>query len=1105
MAQPFEDAASLHMYELLGQLLTDFTSVENTCRTNAETQFHNHWLVTQAPVTFAGMAYLLANHPAVEIRSMAAILLRRKGLKLTDGSNNVIYFVTLGEDVRGYIRTKLMQSLANEANKSVRNKVCHATADIAAHMCDLGDVWSDLVQLTIQFVQSPNAEHRETAFRLLSEAHSLFYNEDPTSLLAMITAGLQDSEEAVRLVALKAGSDILINAEESSLSSLGTVVPHMLNIIPSIVMDPSKDEESKAALDALGELALNCSSVFKGTHQTLISFMTTVMKNTNLDSAVRHAALELLLTLAETSRAQMRKQVDYPLILIPILLEWMSEHDDDEDWYLSENLDEFDQSSNETVGEQSMDRVSRNLGGKIVLPIAFNIIPTYLSAPEWPKRHAALRCISAIGEGCLKLMSAELEKVVGLVVPHLADPHPRVRHAACNAIGQMCTDFAPKIQQKFYDQILRGLIPVMSDVQFPRVSTYAAAAMVNFAEEAKMECIAPYLPDIIPNLVVLLNSSKYFSREQAVTTIATVADSCGEAFAHYYTPIMRLLMDILKEPDVELSRPLVGKALECSTLIAMACGKEMFMPIAREFTDALQFVQSSAVSSDDPRTSYLLGAWTRVCTVLGPEFEPFMSVVLPPLFAAAKHVPECALLDADDEDPSSEDGWEVMNTGLQRMAIKTAYIDDKCTAVEMLMCYVKELGPLFHPHVEETMQMILPMFGFIFHDGVRIAAASVVPLLLQSWVKADYPNEKVIALWHTVANTLIATLKKDNDASVVSQLFDTFHDALACAGPTILTEQFLIDLIAQMVKQISDCHARFLERSKTDRSEDADQEEAIYLEEEEEADDTILQSIGNAIHQLFKAYGVHFLPIFHHLVPALDACMNSAYPSERRLALDVYQEMIEFTPAESITYQPHFLKFMIETLLDPEAHVRQTAAFGIGAAALSTGDYYRDICISSMPKLHTVITAHDARSDENIFATENAVSAIGKICQRYGATGLFDVNQVLPIWLQSLPIIEDQEEFGPTYSYLLDLIETGHPSILPEGSTTKATPQLAKIVDVLTQVLAIPGLTGLDGLMERMLTTLRRLLSQCNDETRGGLWNALPDDRKKMLSSKGYF
>ena len=53
-----------------------------------------------------------------------------------------------------------------------------------------------------------------------------------------------------------------------------------------------------------------------------------------------------------------------------------------------------------------------SLKGTIVLPVAFSIIPSMLAAPEWQKRHAALKAVSAIGEGCYKIMKLELEKIL---------------------------------------------------------------------------------------------------------------------------------------------------------------------------------------------------------------------------------------------------------------------------------------------------------------------------------------------------------------------------------------------------------------------------------------------------------------------------------------------------------------------------------------------------------------------------------------------------------------------------------------------------------------------------------------------------------------------
>lgn len=66
----------------------------------------------------------------------------------------------------------------------------------------------------------------------------------------------------------------------------------------------------------------------------------------------------------------------------------------------------------------------------------------------------------------LKLCSRPVANVTGLVYTAgimlyggfefnflFLPQHPRVRYAACNAIGQMATDFAPTFQKKFHDKV----------------------------------------------------------------------------------------------------------------------------------------------------------------------------------------------------------------------------------------------------------------------------------------------------------------------------------------------------------------------------------------------------------------------------------------------------------------------------------------------------------------------------------------------------------------------------------------------------------------------------------------------------------------------------
>jgi hypothetical protein len=313
-----------------------------------------------------------------------------------------------------------------------------------------------------------------------------------------------------------------------------------------------------------------------------------------------------------------------------------------------------------------MDRLAIYLGGKIVLPICFNLIPIMLSSPDWNRRHAALRCISAIGEGCLKIMEGELGKVIHIILPHMRDPHPRVRHASCNAIGQMCTDFSPKMQEGYHSDILSQMIPILDDLQHIRVANYASAALVNFSENCSKELISPYIETIIEKLLILMNTGKVFVQEQAITTLATVADSAGPEFVKFYPRIMSVLLQILQFPNDKEYRSLKGKTLECSSLVILAVGKETFAPDAAGFINVLQDLQVRVTDPDDPQSSYLLSAWARVCKVLGTDFAPYLNIVLPPLLKTVGIQPKMVAFDVDEEigdEYTEEEGWEVMAVG----------------------------------------------------------------------------------------------------------------------------------------------------------------------------------------------------------------------------------------------------------------------------------------------------------------------------------------------------------------------------------------------------------------------------------------------------------
>jgi len=181
------------------------------------------------------------------------------------------------------------------------------------------------------------------------------------------------------------------------------------------------------------------------------------------------------------------------------------------------------------------------------------------------------------------------------------------------------------------------------------VQSHAAAALVNFCEEAEKEILEPYLDELLKRLLALLtNDSKRYVQEQALSTIATIADSAEQAFGRYYDHLMPLLFAVLNHPQdsqAKENRLLNAKAMECATLIALAVGRERLGADAVQLVQVLGQIQTSVLDPDDPQGSYLLHCWGRMCRVMGNDFLPYLPAVMPPLLELARAKADVQLLD----------------------------------------------------------------------------------------------------------------------------------------------------------------------------------------------------------------------------------------------------------------------------------------------------------------------------------------------------------------------------------------------------------------------------------------------------------------------------
>jgi importin-5 len=86
------------------------------------------------------------------------------------------------------------------------------------------------------------------------------------------------------------------------------------------------------------DLAENCPRLFRSALPSVVTFMINIAKEKKFEDALRQTALELLMTLTEAAPGMVRKIADFTSQIIPVALEMMTDMEDDEKWYTTDDV-----------------------------------------------------------------------------------------------------------------------------------------------------------------------------------------------------------------------------------------------------------------------------------------------------------------------------------------------------------------------------------------------------------------------------------------------------------------------------------------------------------------------------------------------------------------------------------------------------------------------------------------------------------------------------------------------------------------------------------------------------------------------------------------------
>ena len=258
----------------------------------------------------------------------------------------------------------------------------------------------------------------------------------------------------------------------------------------------------------------------------------------------------------------------------------------------------------------------------------------------------------------------------------------------------------------------------------------------------------------------------------------------------------------------------------------------------------------------------------------------------------------------------------------------------------------------------------------------------------------------------------------------------------------------------------------------TDEGDEIDEEEQDQLANDVEREEILVQNVVECIGTLFRVYSSVLLPLFDELLLASfqEMLQPVAISNDRVAALCVFDDIIEHCSSDggSARYVPAVLPAFLEYASDESAEVRQAAAYGLGVLAqhCSSSTFNELSQQQAAARLLQIIESPDAFNDENSSASDNAVSALGKLCRRSDTISAV----ATPRWLQSLPLRSDRDEARAVHCMLIELCEATDVHLL--GSSNERLPH---IIVVFGQILGTDLID--DGMSSRIATLLKQVRS----------------------------
>lgn len=634
-----------------------------------------------------------------------------------------------------------------------------------------------------------------------------------------------------------------------------------------------------------------------------------VNKTDFTNPAIRQQPIEFYVTVVERIPSIVKKNHELLKALLETIFKLMIDIDADieQSWLrpkegFKENAEGEDMEDNVQFGRGCIDKIVSAVGDEITLPILSQIVTqTMENDTDWRYKNAGLMAFSQVGEYIDDVKN--IGTMLKVVIEHLVHPNPKIRYASLHCIGQLSDDMTEDFQEAFGNDVLPALIAVLDD-PVPRVSAHCASAITNFMDGVSEELAQANMQNISMKLGIMMKNGISIQKENSVTAFAQSAVAVKEAFDPHFAETVDLLLSCLDENPGPEYKQFRAQVIEAITLICCSVSDEAFFPHADRIVNSMIYIQKSNLEQTDPQRSYLLTAWQRICTKMKGLFTPFLHEILPSILSMASLKPKMGIEGAGESDiehvlseikPEGKDGEK-------KASIMTDAIEEKDTAIQMLIVFVEELEGACFPYLDQISEIMVGLTQFDSSDNIRNDAAGALPSLLKCAKAANQDISVIHELAKKFSNNLVQAMESETETDCLIQQSQALKEIIETAGQNLLqldsVDQFsqkVFEFINQSESRVKENNKYEQENLEGEEEDQLDEEDLMVLKEENKNEQQLQLDLGELFGMLFKTHKDRCTNLVQRLITEfLPEIAKSDSKQKQKFLLFVLDDMIEY-------------------------------------------------------------------------------------------------------------------------------------------------------------------------------------------------------------------